>query len=232
MNELVSDDTVKMVLFGGGDGSIELLPYIDFDQIKKHPKMFMSYSDGTTLLNAIYQKTGCTTYYGQCPYTLSVASGYNEEQFQDFCVKADVKEMKKNSTWKICHGGTASGILIGGYLTNFALLLGDEEFQPDLTKDYILFLEDHEAFFRIPYVSALLAQIEHSKFMSHVKGILFGNYSDTENIDLLNRLSRIGTTWDIPVCYCDDFGHGENHAILGIGCKVTLDADETKLIYL
>ena len=52
LNEMVSDKDVKLVLFGGGYGSIELLPYIDYEAIRRHPKLFSSHSDGTSILNA------------------------------------------------------------------------------------------------------------------------------------------------------------------------------------
>ena len=54
LNEMVSDKDVKLVLFGGGYGSIELLPYIDYEAIRRNPKLFSSHSDGTSILNAIY----------------------------------------------------------------------------------------------------------------------------------------------------------------------------------
>ena len=45
LNAMVADDSVKMVLFGGGDGAVEVLPLIDYENIRKHPKLFSSYSD-------------------------------------------------------------------------------------------------------------------------------------------------------------------------------------------
>lgn len=231
INELAADEVVKMVFFGGGDGSIELLPYLDYESIQRHPKIYLSYSDGTSILNAIYIKTGLITFYGQMPGIFSGISEYNYQQFVDFCMKQDIHEMKHNSEWYTLSSGSGSGILIGGYLLNFALLLGSEKFQLDRNQEYILFLEDHERYFGVPYVSALLSSIEQSSFMTRVRGLLFGNYSNQTNQYLLGRLARIGEKWKIPVCYCDDFGHGENHAILAIGAKVTLDADEKKLIY-
>ena len=231
INELVSDDNVKMILFGGGEGAIELLPYIDFENIKKHPKIFLSYSDGTSLLHTIYAKTGLITYYGQDPSLFATVSDYNDQQFIDFCMTGDVKEMKHNSEWRTLSHGIGAGTLIGGYLTNFALLLGTDEYKLDYNQDYVLFLEDHEMFFGVPYLSAILAFIEQSKLMPHVRGLLFGNYCDEGNQDLFARLARLGKKWNIPVCYCDDFGHGTNHAILGIGCQVILDANNQKLIY-
>ncbi len=49
LNEMVSDKDVKLVLFGGGYGSIELLPYIDYEAIRRNPKLFSSHSDGTSI---------------------------------------------------------------------------------------------------------------------------------------------------------------------------------------
>jgi muramoyltetrapeptide carboxypeptidase len=68
--------------------------------------------------------------------------------------------------------------------------------------------------------------------MKQVTGVIFGNYADQEHPELLWRLKRMGKRWQIPVVYCDDFGHGRNHAILQIGRRVRLDGNEGKFIYL
>ena len=67
--------------------------------------------------------------------------------------------------------------------------------------------------------------------MEHVTGLLFGHYSDPVNEQLLERLRRVGERWGIPVAYCDDFGHGVNHAILPIGVTATLDTEKHMLSY-
>ena len=40
-NQLISDPEVELVLFGGGEGANELLPYIDFENIKRNPKTYL-----------------------------------------------------------------------------------------------------------------------------------------------------------------------------------------------
>ncbi|MBQ9920916.1 MAG: LD-carboxypeptidase, partial [Clostridia bacterium] len=67
LNAMVADSDVKLIFFGGGNGAADILPLIDYENIKKHPKLFLSYSDGTLILNAIYTQTGLVTYYGQTP---------------------------------------------------------------------------------------------------------------------------------------------------------------------
>jgi len=68
--------------------------------------------------------------------------------------------------------------------------------------------------------------------LPHVSGMLFGHYSKPVNGHLLERLRRLGEKWNIPVAYCDDFGHGENHAILPIGAEAALDTEQHTLRYL
>ncbi|MBO7515328.1 MAG: LD-carboxypeptidase [Lachnospiraceae bacterium] len=59
-----SDPTIKGVFCAiGGDDSIRLLPYIDYDVLKAHPKIFMGYSD-TTVSHFMMQKAGLVSYYG------------------------------------------------------------------------------------------------------------------------------------------------------------------------
>ena len=47
LNNMICDNGVNMLFFGGGTGSVPLLPYIEYENIRKHPKLFVSYSDGT-----------------------------------------------------------------------------------------------------------------------------------------------------------------------------------------
>ena len=47
----------------GGEDSIRLLPYIDFNIIRKNPKIFMGYSD-TTISHLMCYKAGLVSFYG------------------------------------------------------------------------------------------------------------------------------------------------------------------------
>ena len=57
-NNFARDENIKMIFFGGGCGGNEVLPFLDYESIKKHPKIYASTSDGTFILNAIYAMTG------------------------------------------------------------------------------------------------------------------------------------------------------------------------------
>ena len=224
-NQLIADPEVELILFGGGEGANELLPYIDFENIKRHPKRIVSYSDGTFLLNPIWAQTGLETYYGQAPHNFLDMTWYDEKHFFEHMVYDCMREHVANSEWKVQTHGRAEGILIGGYARNFAMILGSKYMPVDYAQKYILFVEDHESFGGVDYVSAMLTHIEQDPFMDCVTGVIFGNYSGNENWQLLWRLQRLGEERQIPVVYCDDFGHGWNHAILPIGRKASLDTE-------
>ncbi len=55
--------------------------------------------------------------------------------------------------------------------------------------------------------------------MEQVTGLLFGHYSDDISLLLFEILERFGKKYSIPVAYCDDFGHGSNHATFPILTK-------------
>lgn len=224
-NQLIADPEVELILFGGGEGANELLPYIDFENIKRHPKRIVSYSDGTFLLNPIWARTGLVTYYGQAPHNFLDMTWYDEKHFFEHMVYDCMREHVANSEWKVQTHGRAEGILIGGYARNFAMILGSKYMPVDYAQKYILFVEDHESFGGVDYVSAMLTHIEQDPFMDCVTGVIFGNYSGNENWQLLWRLQRLGEERQIPVVYCDDFGHGWNHAIMPIGRKASLDTE-------
>ena len=232
LNALVTDDAVHMVLFGGGESAVEILPFIDYDNIRRHPKIFSSYSDGTSILNAIYAQTGLVTYYGAGPGEFFDLRYYDYMQFlSHFSEGHTAASFVSDSKWKTLHGGSCEGTLIGGYSSLFGLMLTNRYFKYDNDKSYILFLEDHEHFSNVGAVSTYLSFIGQSEFMRNVTGLVFGHYSVSVPEDLLNCLERFGAAHNIPLVYTDDFGHGTKHAIFPIGLDARLDADNQSLLF-
>lgn len=222
LNAMARDSEVKLVFFGGGDGAVELLPYVDFDAIRENPKLYLSYSDGTTILEAIRGRTGLVTYYGQTPGLFMDISDYDWGHFKARIMEGNPGPFAQNSRWRCIREGEAEGELIGGFLLNFALLQGIGCVPVSPQKKYLLFLETLEDFNSIPMAGAYLSHVAQSLLMPQVSGLLMGHFSDEERPLLYGRLERLGKKWDIPVAYCDDFGHGRNHGILPIGGQAVL----------
>jgi len=78
INAAFADTEIDAVFaLRGGWGASRLLPFLDFDLIAKNPKIFLGYSDITSLLNAIYAKSGVVTFHGP-----NVMSRWNEFTYQ------------------------------------------------------------------------------------------------------------------------------------------------------
>lgn len=119
--QAVLDEHIKMIFFGGGEVGNQLLPYLDYESIRQHPKIYCSYSDGTSILNAIYCRTGLVTFYGNAPERMSPSTPYDWTCFQKQFMRGQLS-YEKASQWIPITPGKAKGTLIGGYLLNFAFI--------------------------------------------------------------------------------------------------------------
>ena len=221
-NAMITDDSVKMLLFGGGEVCNELLPYLDYENIRRHPKIICSYSDSTTLLNAIHFMTGLITFYGASVSTFDKLTDYNRTAFENQLMMTGGRYFKA-APWRTIYPGSCEGILAGGYLVNYAALYGLPYYRETPDKDSLLFIEDHEAFSSPAVVSKWFSNMEHRGVFSRAVGLIFGHYSAADSPLIDGILYRIGEKYRIPVVRCEDYGHGANNAVLPIGIAAKLD---------
>lgn len=249
LHEAFSDKNVKGILTViGGYNSNQLLNYIDYDLIKNNPKILCGYSDITALSNAIYKKTGLSTYSGPHYSTFGMKKGieYTVEYFKkclftdkDFEINPssqwsdelwfldqENRTFYKNSGYKVMNKGKASGKIIGGNLCTLNLLQGTE-FMPDLT-DTILFIEDTALTFAENFDRDLQSLIHQPNFKK-VKGIILGRFqivSKMEEEKLFKIIKSKKELEKIPVVSNVDFGHTTPHITFPIGGYAELFADE------
>lgn len=234
-NALIRDPDVRMVFFGGGEGADDIVPLLDYEAAHRDPKLYLSYSDGTSILNAIHAKTGLITLYGQTPGRMPDTvnrhpSDYNLRQFTAFTLSRP-KCHTAAASWHPLVPGRAEGMLVGGYLANTIFAAATGQLVPETEEDLVLFVEDNKMFNGIEALSAHIARLEQCGVMPRVRGLLFGHYSVPVDEQVLTRLTRLGEKWRIPIAYCDDFGHGENSAILPIGIRAAMDTGKCTLEY-
>ena len=227
---LFTDTSVKAVICSrGGYGSSRILDGIDFEVIKRNPKIFVGYSDITALELAIFAKTGMVTFYG--PMLAPEPDGEVDVSSLDnllpilFSEKSGYKfEFVKEN---VITDGTASGILVGGCLSLFCSLLGSP-YLPDLSGG-LLFLEDA---YEEPYrIDRLLTQVKLSGVFDKVNGVLFGNFShceareeDSPTVD--DVISEICSELTIPVIKNVPFGHIKGKITIPMGIEGTLDTEQ------
>jgi len=97
-----SDSKVKAILTTiGGYNSIQLLKEIDYELIRKNPKIFCGYSDITTLQNAIFAKTGLVSFSGPHFSTFGCLKGidYVIDYFHKCLFSSDPISLLSSETW-------------------------------------------------------------------------------------------------------------------------------------
>ena len=93
LNQAFADQEVKAVIaLKGGWGAARTLPYLDFDLIENNPKILLGYSDVTSLLNAIYHKTGLMTFHG--PIAGSNWSSFSAKNVKEILFSGNAQHME------------------------------------------------------------------------------------------------------------------------------------------
>lgn len=90
LDELISDENIKMIICAsGGDFLVDMLPFVNWDNIRKNPKWIMGYSDPTALLYITTTKLDIATLYG-CN-----AGSFDQTKLHD-CLKNNLKILSGN----------------------------------------------------------------------------------------------------------------------------------------
>lgn len=147
LNAMFRNKEIKGIFCSrGGFNSNQILELIDYDAIRKNPKVFMGLSDITVLLNAIYKKTGLVVFHGQnvefgFSRGFSGINGYTAEYFSKAVMDNNpIGPIRNRRKLEIMKKGKVSGELIGGNLESLMALIGTG-YEPDW-KNKILFWEE------------------------------------------------------------------------------------------
>lgn len=232
INEMLEDENVKAILFGGGFNSNELLPYIDYEKVRSNPKIWCSFSGGTTLINTIYSQAGLSAFCGASARLLSEKLPYTVKTFEDAVMNTSSAAFSHNSEWSCVCAGNAQGVLIGGNLQIFSWLLNGKYFNIDKSQKYILFIEEFSASADLRFVGRCFHHIIQSILMDNISGILFGSYDLEQDSEIEKILKREFGRFGFPIIKCDDFGHRENCGTIPIGINARLDTDNLTLEFL
>ncbi len=249
-------DVHALMCIRGGWNCNQLLPYIDYDLVRKHPKILCGFSDITALGNAIFAKTGIVTYSG--PNFNQFACGPELAYTHDFFEAAILRDdpialraskkwtnagfvpgapwkFQKNPGWRVLGSGKAQGTCIGGNLCTFSLLQGTE-FMPHGIKDIILLVEDdHETHPRT--FDRDLASLTQQPWFSQVRGVLIGRFEpEAVNTEfgpvtdlLLDRIIASNPRLsELPIIANVDFGHTHPMVTFPIGGIVRMEAAKEK----
>lgn len=256
INEAFQSDSEIILSAIGGFNSNQLLPYIDYDLIRKSSKFLCGFSDITVILNAIYAKTGVVTYYGPHFSSFGMLNGleYTVEKFLNIVnsneitvssseyyrddlwyVNQDNQNYFKNNGLVIVNQGMAQGIILGGNLCSFNLLQGTE-FMP-FAENIILFIEDGEKFsddFMLEF-DRNLESILQSNIFPYIRGIVIGKCQKSSKMTLEKwsvLIKEKKQLKNIPVVVDANFGHTTPIFTFPIGGYAELEAIDTPKIFI
>ncbi len=221
------DESIDAIIaLKGGFGAIQVLELLDFDVIKKNPKIFVGYSDLTALQAPLYSISGLVNFQGPM-----IVSNFANEKLTDLTV---------NSLFSMLDGtndviaddlevlyapvDSVEGTMVGGNLATFVTLFGTK-FHPDI-KDKILYFEDVDE--KTYSIDRMLSQLLLHKDINSVKAFVFGTFEDVErrndhelqlNDLFVERLQSLG----VPIVCGVQSGHCHPMLTVPIGADVSLD---------
>lgn len=219
------DKRVEVILAQrGGYSSLKLLPYLDFNLIRRNPKIFAGFSDLSTLLNAIYERTGLITLHSPMVINFSEPSRLTTRSFLNALHGFPNKNLFDGVPLIVYRSGMARGILKGGNLITLTALMGTAwEIN---TEGTILFLEDVNE--KLYEVDRNLTHWILAGKLSKVKGLILGNFKGLRSRDVYQIL-KDQIKIDFPLVHCPYIGHGKHKITLPVGARVELNTPKKSL---
>ena len=256
IHEFFENKEISCIMtFLGGYNSNQLLEYINYDLIKRNPKIFIGFSDTTSLLLGIYKKTGLITFMG--PSVISFAKPdffeYTWSSFSDTCVKPKKKtvigtpkyyaddafylrkddehrKIKKNDGVRVFRVGSARGKIVAANIETLGSVI-DTPYCPSFI-GRILFLEGSEET-NTAQLHHYLTGLRQQGVFSKIKGIVFGKFATNSGFNKADRLEDVLEDilkgLNIPVLYDVSFGHTDPIATIPIGTSCLIDTKTRKI---
>src|SRR5882724_4953929 len=237
LEEMFVRDEVRAILCArGGYGSNYLLGNLNLQKIARHPKIFIGYSDNTTLLTHFVDSTGLITFHGpMVTKDFAHADGVDLHSWEAALTGRSEWGVPSDSGMKPLVEGSAEGVLYGGCLSMLVASLGTP--YEIRTQGTILFLEDVAT---KPFqIDRMLMQLKLAGKLNGVRGIVFGEMLDCrqssdQDYTLEEVVMRLVGDLKVPVAFGLRSGHVSRANItLPIGVQARLEVDsEVRLRFL
>ena len=211
--EFYRDEEIRQIFdVSGGDLANGILPYLDYAQIQESDKCFWGYSDLTTVLNAIYTKTGRSSVLYQVRNLVYDQGERQQKELQAaLCGQEDTLFQ---FPYEFLQGETMEGIVAGGNIRCFLKLAGTPYF-PDL-EGKILLLEALGG--QEGQMLTYLSQLQQLGAFEKVRGILLGTFTSMESRgQQMYSLLKSFISELLPVARTSMIGHGTDAKAIRVG---------------
>ena len=238
------DKEIKAIFCNlGGDDTVRLLPYIDYEIIKNNPKIFMGYSD-TTINHFMLQKAGIVSYYGPCVMAELAENvemhKYTEDNMYNILFNDTTNYVIDSSmewTNEVLDWTNKEGELLGGCIDTFHMFIGSEIWPRENLENKILFLETSEDKPTPEFISQIFRNPLMVEMLNKVKGMIIGKphsekyYEEYKNA-IINTITKELKLNNIFIGYNYNFGHSAPMCVLPIGIKVRISSKDGKITLL
>ena len=234
INAMFEDPEVDAVFcVRGGDAGSRAMEYLDLDMIRENPKIFVGYSDVTSMHLAFTQKCGFVTFHGPM-VSSNMVDEFDEETRAGFFRALNAEEAYEFKNPTGCEldvlkegkskGGKAEGLLTGGNLSLLTASIGTP-YEVD-TKGKIFFIE--EVGETMNRVDRMVYQLRNSGKFKECEGILIGQFTDCTNKEApdfteLDCFRDALEGLDIPVLFNIQSGHDYPMMTLPLGAMCSMD---------
>jgi muramoyltetrapeptide carboxypeptidase len=227
MNLFLDESVSAIMCARGGFGSLKVLPLLDYEKIKQHPKAVIGFSDITALLCALTERCGWVTFHGPMAVTLP---GTDTESYHALfnALVADYPRVIKPAGGVSLRPGVATGPVIGGNLTTLCHLIGTP-YEP-AWEGRILFIEDcGEALYRI---DRMLTHLKLAGCLERLAGLVIGSFEGIEIMaDVWRVVMQVTESVSYPIAAGFPIGHGKQNAVVPVGLSATLEAGIPSLTF-
>jgi len=238
LEEMFAREEVRAIVCArGGYGTNYLLRALDLKKISRSPKIFVGYSDNTTLLTWFADAAGFVTFHGpMVTKDFAVEGGIDLDSWESALTGASEWPIAPQVPMKPLHEGFAEGPLYGGCLSMLAASLGTP-FEVR-TSGTILFLEDVAA---KPYqIDRMLMQLKLAGKFKEVRGFIFGEMLDClqhkdQDYTLEEVIMRVIGDLGVPVAYGLRSGHVSSGNItlpIGVRAELAISGEDVKLEFV
>lgn len=218
MDMFKNPEIKAIICYRGGYGSIRMMPYINWNIIKRNPKIFCGFSDITLLLNYINKISHMPTFH-----TPMANSNLNDKTTQKYFLNLLTKSnttinLNKFDSIKSFNNESINGMICGGNLSMICSALGTP-YDID-TNNKILLLEDvNEPIYKI---DRMLTQLRMCGKLDNCLGFILGHFTPYDN-NTLNLIKDIILPLNKPTILGFPSGHEYPNISLPLGANISID---------
>lgn len=236
LNNMFRNPQVKAIFCArGGYGSPRLLPLLDYQEMSRHPKIFVGYSDITAVQLAMLRHAGLVTFSGPmvaAEMGQNRMDAFTEENFWKLLTEPQpLGQLRrpKGKRYRVIQNGKVEGRLIGGCLSLIAPLVGTPH-MPEIAGS-VFFVEDIG---EEPYrVDRHLVHFRESGLLRRIGGFVLGEMIDctpakddpTPSLTLEQVINDFIKPLQVPALAGLDYGHGNVKYTMPIGVRVVLEVE-------